>query len=125
MYTVAVRRDFSARHALTGEAPPAERIPHAHAYRVECRVSGGRLDDRGYLLDLDRLAADLEAAIAGLRDRLLNDLEAFRGLNPSLEHLARVICLRVRASGSIPPGCRLAVTAWESREAWAGYAEDG
>jgi len=125
MYAVAVEREFIARHALGGDAPAAEQAPHAHAYRVECRVSGPRLDGQGYLVDLDRLAAALEAVIAGLRDRLLNDLAEFRGVNPSLEHLARVVCARVRASGTVPEGCRLAVTAWESRQAWASFAEDG
>ncbi len=125
MYAVAVQHEFIARHALGGAAPAAEQAPHAHAYRVACRVRGPRLDGQGYLVDLDRLAVALEEAIAGLRDRLLNELPEFRGVNPSLEHLARVICARVRASGTVPGDCRLEVTAWESRDAWASFAEDG
>lgn len=124
-YAVGVQRDFTARHALRGDAPPAEREPHAHAYRIECRVRGAELDERGYLLDLDHLSAALEAVIAGLQDRLLNDLEEFRGLNPSLEHLARIVCEGVRARGTLPAGVRLSVTAWESATAWASFTEEG
>ncbi len=125
MYAVGVQREFIARHVLGGDAPAAERVPHAHAYRVECRVRGSALDDRGYLLDLDRLSAALEAVIAGLRDRLLNELEAFRGLNPSLEHLARIVWESLRARARLPRGLRLSVTVWESATAWASFAEDG
>ena len=123
MYTVAVQREFVAQHYLiSGDFGP-ENQPHSHAYRVELRLSGDTLDAHGFLVDIDTLAAGLEAVLSGFRDKTLNDLPEFQGLNPSIEHLSRILCRALR-SRLLDAGLQeVAVTIWESSTAWAAYTE--
>jgi 6-pyruvoyltetrahydropterin/6-carboxytetrahydropterin synthase len=121
MYTLAVQREFIAQHYLIGADFGPENQPHSHAYRVEFRLAGDRLDRHGFLADITALAAAIEEVLAGVRDKTLNDLPEFQGLNPSIEHLARILC---HALSSRFPEVRLreaAVTIWESPCAWAAY----
>lgn len=123
MYTVAVQREFVAQHYLIGGDFGPENQLHSHAYRVEVRLSGERLDRHGFLVDIDAVAAGLEAVLAGLRDKTLNDLPELAGLNPSIEHLARILCRRLRAHLPSAGLREIAVTIWESLSAWAAYTE--
>ncbi len=125
MYTLCLQRDFIARHRLVGGDWGPENDLHAHPYRVEVRLSADDLDRHGYLVDLDRLETVLEACTARYRDRVLNDLPEFQGVNPSIEHFARrffdalVPELEEGAFGSIE------VRIWENRDAWASYRKTG
>jgi 6-pyruvoyltetrahydropterin/6-carboxytetrahydropterin synthase len=123
MYTVAVQREFIAQHYLVGGDFGPENRPHSHAYRVEFRLAGDALDRHGFLADIDAVSAGLEAVLAAFRDKTLNDLPEFHGLNPSIEHLARILCRALRARF---PEARLretTVTIWENAAAWAAYTE--
>ncbi len=55
------------------------------------------------------------------RDQTLNDLPEFAGLNPSIEHFARILCeaLAVHIDAANIDG--VAVRLWENDIAWAGY----
>lgn len=123
MYTVAVQREFVAQHyMIEGDFGPENHL-HSHAYRVEVRLTGATLDHHGFLVDIDPLSIGLEEVLASFRDRTLNELPEFKGLNPSIENLARILC---RALTSRIPEARLSeirVTIWESASAWAAYTE--
>jgi 6-pyruvoyltetrahydropterin/6-carboxytetrahydropterin synthase len=124
VYTVAVQREFIAQHFLTGGDFGPENHPHAHHYRVEVRVDAAELDAHGYLVDIDALNALLEALLARYRDRMLNEMPEFSGLNPSLEHLCRILCRDLtQGVAAFGPG-RLRVRVWEGPQAWAAYATD-
>jgi 6-pyruvoyltetrahydropterin/6-carboxytetrahydropterin synthase len=123
MYTVAVQREFIAQHYLIGGDFGPENTSHSHTYRVEWRLVGEALDRHGFLVDIDVVCAGLEAVLAGFRDKTLNELPEFRGLNPSIEHLARILCAALR---SRLPDARLrevTVTIWENPAAWAAFTE--
>lgn len=123
MYIVAVQREFIAQHYMTGGDFGPENHLHSHSYRVEIRLSGATLDRHGFLVDIDPLSAGLEDVLAGFRDKTLNDLPEFRGLNPSIENLARILCRAFRSRiGEIHPS-DIRVTIWESVSAWAAYSE--
>lgn len=123
MYTVAVQQELIAQHYLIGGDFGPENQPHSHHYRVEARLDGRELDPHGFLVDIDALTAALQAAVGPFRDRTLNDLPEFDGLNPSLEHLCRILC-RALAAGlpASAPGA-LRVTIWEGPCAWAAYTQ--
>jgi 6-pyruvoyltetrahydropterin/6-carboxytetrahydropterin synthase len=121
MYTLSLKRDFIARHFLIGGDWGTENLPHAHHYVLELRLSGASLDEHGYLVDLVAVEVHLGELIARYRDAMLNDLAEFEGLNPSLEHFARILATslseRVRARNMNSIGVLL----WENEDAWASY----
>jgi 6-pyruvoyltetrahydropterin/6-carboxytetrahydropterin synthase len=124
MYTVAVKRDFIAQHYLIGGDWGAENQRHSHHYQVELQLRGAGLDQHGYLVDIVDIEANLEALVARYRDQTLNDLPEFAGLNPSIEHFARILCQalaeRIRAANITS----LTVALWENQIAWAAYQLD-
>jgi len=122
-YTLAVRRDFMARHYLVGGDWGDENRLHAHHYRVEVQVEGKMLDMHGYLVDIVALEAHLEELTAYYRDRTLNDLPEFAGLNPSIEHFARLICQEL-LSRLKEPLRAVTVQIWENEISWAAYREE-
>jgi 6-pyruvoyltetrahydropterin/6-carboxytetrahydropterin synthase len=123
MYALSVRRDFQAEHFLIGGDWGAENQPHAHEYRLEVELEGERLDSNGYLLDLVDLEAQLAATVARYAGRRLNDLTEFVGLNPSLEHFARIVCQALAVGNTAPNVRRIRVRLWENEIAWASYEQ--
>ena len=122
-YAVAVRREFTARHYLIGGDWGAENQLHEHHYAVEIRLEGRQLDRHGYLIDIDAVTAALDEQVGRYRDKTLNSLPEFAGLNPSLEHLARIMGVALAASlDSHLQG--LAVRIWENEFAWAEYRKE-
>jgi 6-pyruvoyltetrahydropterin/6-carboxytetrahydropterin synthase len=121
MYTLAVRRDFIAQHALVGGDWGAENRPHSHHYILEYRLEGSQLDPHGFLVDI----VAVEAALAGLvdryRDHLLNDFPEFSGLNPSLEHFSRILCEALNKSLQAKNINAIEVVLWEHESAWASH----
>ncbi len=124
MYTMGVQRDFVARHFLVGGDWGSENERHSHHYQVEVQLAGRDLDEHGYLVDIVAVEEHLEALVGYFRDRTLNELPEFAGLNPSIEHLARVICQSVaqKLKGAHLLGVRVKV--WENDIAWAAYHQE-
>jgi 6-pyruvoyltetrahydropterin/6-carboxytetrahydropterin synthase len=120
MYQLGISRDFIARHRLIGGDWGDENREHSHHYRADVVIEAGRLDRHGYLIDIVALERALSEIIGEFRDRLLNDLEPFRGLNPSLEHFARIVWERLRTRLGLEEG-RLTVRLWENERDWAAY----
>ncbi len=123
MYTVGIQRELSARHYLVGRDFGPENRPHPHRYRVEFRLSGERLDADGFLVDIDALAAGIDAVLPRFQNALLNELPEFEGLNPSIEHLARILWRAFRARLTPPDRMAAAVTVWEDAVGWAAFGE--
>ncbi len=124
MYTVAVRRDFIARHMLIGGDWGSENMPHAHHYVVEARLYGKDLDRHGYLLDICEVETHLDQRVEYFRDKSLNDLPEFRDLNPSLEHFARILCRQLAKEIKTAALSALSIKIWENEVAWAEYRQD-
>ncbi len=121
MYTVAVRRDFIAQHYLIGGDWGPENDKHSHHYVVEVRLEGPTLDQHGYLVDIVAIEQALDDLVARYRDHTLNDLPEFAGLNPSLEHFARIWAQALVERLALPTVQRLTVVLWEHEHAWAAY----
>jgi len=124
MYAVAVKRDFIAQHQLTGGDWGPENDLHSHHYQVELRLHGDELDPHGYLVDIVEIERVLEELIARYRDKLLNQLPEFAGLNPSIEHFSRILC-QALSRGILAENIRFIVLKlWENEIAWASYRFD-
>jgi 6-pyruvoyltetrahydropterin/6-carboxytetrahydropterin synthase len=123
MYTLAVKRDFVARHFLVGGDWGEENELHSHHYFVEVQLEGRDLDEHGYLVDIVALETHLMELVAYYRDQTLNELPEFTGLNPSIENLARLMGQELM--GRIKEPIRsLTVKIWENDIAWAAYREE-
>ncbi|MDI6852473.1 MAG: 6-carboxytetrahydropterin synthase [Deltaproteobacteria bacterium] len=121
MYTVAVKRDFVAQHFLTGGDWGPENEKHSHHYQVEVQLKGERLDEHGYLADIVDIEANLEDLVVYYRDRTLNELPEFAGLNPSIEHFARILWEGLASRIKAPTVSSMQVKIWEAEIAWAAY----
>jgi 6-pyruvoyltetrahydropterin/6-carboxytetrahydropterin synthase len=120
MYQLAISRDFIARHHLVGGDWGSENELHSHHYRAEILVEGKALDGHGYLIDIVELNSAVSAIIAQVGEHTLNDLPAFAGLNPSLEHFCRILW-QMLASRLDLPDKTLTVKLWENERDWAAY----
>lgn len=121
MYTVAVKRDFVAQHFLIGGDWGAENEWHSHHYAVEVQLEGALLDQHGYLVDIVDIEHNLEALVARYKDQTLNELPEFEGLNPSIEHFARIFCLALSERIQAPNLQAMTIKMWENEIAWASY----
>jgi len=122
MYRVSVRSGFSASHRLKladGRLEP----PHGHDWLVEVDFAGPELDEYGLLIDFEQVQAALQSVLRNLHHTDLNEAELLRGLNPSAENVARVICDAMARRVSRPellegvrveeaPGCFAAYRRW-------------
>ena len=88
MFEVSVEETFSSGHALRGYKGKCENV-HGHNYRVRVTLAGPQLNPVGLLVDFAELKRVLRGIIAGIDHQFLNDLEPFRTVNPSAEHLAK------------------------------------
>lgn len=124
MYKIAVGRDFIAQHYLIGGDWGEENELHSHHYQLELQLEGAELDEHGYLVDIVHIEEALERLVSHYRDRTLNELPEFEGLNPSIEHFARILCLslsrRIRAENIHAVTVKL----WENEIAWASYRQE-
>jgi len=123
MYSVTMRTDFIAQHFLIGGDWGPENERNSHHYVLEVQLDGAELDEHGYLVDIVRVDAALADVRTEYADRLLNDLPAFAGLNPSIEHFARILCQQLAARLAAPNLSGIGVRLWENEAASASYRQ--
>lgn len=124
LYVVSITQGLIAQHYLIGEAPQSEKRRHSHCYQVEVQLEGSALNEQGYLVDIDAIESGLKQVLAHYEDKMLNDLPEFKGLNPSIEHLSRILCHALSERLMVPNVKALTVRVWERANAWALYRQD-
>ena len=120
MYSVSVHKKFISQHYLPNELGK-EQSPHSHHYTVEACVFGEILTSEGFLIDIIELQHTLDSLLIQFEDKLLNDLQEFRGSNPSLETVAFVIWEKIKSALQNPRITCLKVTVWEEEGPCASY----
>lgn len=121
MYTLGVRRDFIARHYLIGGDWGAENLPNSHHYVLELQLEGKVLDQHGYLVDIVDVEKHLDEIVNYYKEQMLNDKPEFAGLNPSLEHFARILATSLSERIKAENITMIKVLLWENESAWAAY----
>jgi 6-pyruvoyltetrahydropterin/6-carboxytetrahydropterin synthase len=121
MYTLAVRREFIARHFLIGGDWGAENFPNSHHYILELQLAGNELDRHGYLVDIVDVEKHLDEIVGYYKEKMLNDKPEFAGLNPSIENFARILCTSLNEKIKAENISALKVVLWEHANAWAAY----
>ncbi|ACY98293.1 MULTISPECIES: 6-pyruvoyl trahydropterin synthase family protein [Thermomonospora] len=128
MFSVTVRGHFMVAHSFRGEVfGPAQRL-HGATFVVDATFRRTELDKDNVVVDIGLATRELNAVLAELNYRNLDDDPDFAGVNTTTEFLAKVIAdrlaERVRA-GALGEQARgltgIAVTLHESHVAWASY----
>lgn len=122
MYTLGVRRDFIARHFLIGGDWGSENFPNSHHYVLELQLEGNELNQHGYLVDIMDVNKCLDEIIGVYKEQTLNDCPAFAGLNPSIEHFARILATSISEKINAKNISAVKVVLWENDSAWAAYS---
>lgn len=121
MYTLGVRREFIARHFLIGGDWGPENFPNSHHYILELQLDGNELDQHGYLVDIVDVEKHLDEVVNYYKEQMLNDKPEFAGLNPSIEHFARILASSLNERIKAKNISTLKVVLWENDSAWAAY----
>jgi 6-pyruvoyltetrahydropterin/6-carboxytetrahydropterin synthase len=121
MYTLAVRRDFIARHFLIGGDWGPENDPNSHHYVLELQLEGRELDRHGYLVDIVDVEKQLDEIVSYYKEQMLNDRLEFAGLNPSIEHFARILATSLSERIKAENISTIRIVLWENASAWASY----
>ena len=121
MYTLGVKRDFIARHYLIGGDWGAENFPNSHHYVLELQLEGTELDKHGYLVDIVDVEKTLDEIVNYYKEQMLNDKPEFAGLNPSIEHFARILATSLSERIQAENITALKVILWENESAWTAY----
>ena len=87
--------------------------------RLRSDAAAETLDDHGYLVDITVMEAFLDEVVGRHKDCMLNYLPEFSGLNPSIEHFARIICEDLAARLGRTTLESIAVRISENNTAWA------
>ena len=64
---------------------------HGHNWKVEVEVLGNKLDNIGMVIDFKEIRNMTNVVVDRLDHRFLNDLDAFKEINPTAENIAEYI----------------------------------
>ena len=119
-FEITTTRTFAAAHQLRLYHGSLEPL-HGHNWRVKVTVAAPTLDPIGVVMDFHELERLVDAIIAPLHNRHLNEVAPFSSeLNPSAENVALHVGRTL--SPRLPQGVRLvSAEAWETDENSAVY----
>ena len=109
-FEITTTREFAAAHQLRLYDKTLEPL-HGHNWRVKVTVSATKLDGIGVVMDFHDLERRLNRVIDPMHNRHLNELPAFRSMNPSAENVA----MHIAETVDLPMGVKLeSVEVWET-----------
>jgi 6-pyruvoyltetrahydropterin/6-carboxytetrahydropterin synthase len=121
MFEVTVEQDFASAHALRNYKGACENV-HGHNWKAQVVIEGDRLDDAGMLIDFLDVKRIMDAIVARLDHRFLNEVPPFDVKNPSAENLAEHFCEKMSESLAGLIGVRVKeVKIWETAIQSATY----
>ena len=120
MYEATIRKSFSAAHILKEIGGKCEDL-HGHNFIVEVTVKGEALNEEDLLIDFRILKQQTNEILEQLDHKYLNEIEVFKGMNPSSERIARYIHDRLADNMKSLSLNVSRVTVWESENARVAY----
>ena len=120
MFELKVVTHFSAAHQLKLVAVKCENL-HGHNWKIEVCVKGEKLTPAGVIMDFGQIKKYVSEIMTSLDHKFLNELEWFKGANPSSEIIAMKIAKELQEKIDDPSVKVSSVTAWESDDACATY----
>jgi len=122
MYHLTIQTHFAAAHNLLHYDGDCENL-HGHNWKVEVTVSTENLDDAGLGIDFKILKKHTKKIMEFLDHKYLNDLEPFKEISPSSEHISKFIFDELVADLSDKDVSVDKITVWESDNACASYTQ--
>ncbi len=123
MYHLTILSSFAAAHNLLNYQGDCENL-HGHNWKVEVTVATRELDSAGLGIDFKTLKRHTNEILDRLDHKYLNDLEFFRNISPSSEHISRYIFEALESELKVTGVAIEAVKVWESDNACATYTRD-
>ncbi|MDA3813330.1 MAG: 6-carboxytetrahydropterin synthase QueD [Candidatus Cloacimonetes bacterium] len=113
MYKLNVTSNFSSAHKLDGYKGLCKNL-HGHNWKVRIGIYCGKVDNIGMTIDYGEVKKYLNEVIMMLDHTYLNELEYFKGINPTSENIAKFIYHEMKRRINFPD-CNIAeVEVWES-----------
>lgn len=122
MFELDIHREFSAAHSLRGYQGDCANF-HGHNWTVQVFIQAEKLDRIGIAMDFKVLKKALDAVLAELDHKNLNEHPHFKDSNATSENLARYIYQSLKPAVD-SAGVKLArVRVCESATSGASYFE--
>lgn len=122
MFEAGVIARFDAQHVMHGMEGP-EGLLHSHDYRLDITASRQHLDVLGMVLDLDVLQAAVDDVVARVKGTNLDDVVTPREFESvTVEALAMWVHGEIARAIAGTGVEQLSVRAWETDDAFGGYA---
>jgi len=122
MYELKIISQFAAAHQLREYEGKCEKL-HGHNWKVEVYVTGEKLEKNGLLIDFKLIKNATKRVLNELDHEFLNELDAFKAINPSSENIAHHIFTALSREVNTKDIKVSRVTTWESDSACASYTE--
>jgi len=90
MFELSVLGDFASAHFLRGYDGTCQDL-HGHTWKVEVTLQSDKINDIGLVVDFKELKKKLRGFLEHLDHVCLNDVPAFKEVNPTAESLAKYI----------------------------------
>lgn len=123
IYELYAEVRFSAAHTLRDYPGDCARL-HGHNWSVKAFVKCEELNHLGMAIDFRTLKTHLKEIINPLDHAHLNELDAFRGINPTSENIARYIYGEMKKRLSHLGVCVARVEVAETPETGVIYREE-
>jgi 6-pyruvoyltetrahydropterin/6-carboxytetrahydropterin synthase len=123
MYTVKIKRSFSAAHFLKEYKGNCEKL-HGHNWVVYVAISKEELDSQGMVMDFKKLKKQTDQIIKQLDHTCLNDFDYFKNKNTTSENIATFIYEQLISKLKDLNLKKITVTVNETEDSQAIYTED-
>jgi 6-pyruvoyltetrahydropterin/6-carboxytetrahydropterin synthase len=123
MYRLTIQTSFAAAHNLIHYQGDCENL-HGHNWKVEVTVAAQELNKAGLGIDFKILKRETKGLLGRLDHKYLNDLEMFKDISPSSEHIARYLFDELTQTLNSDNVTVERVNVWESDNACASYSNN-
>jgi len=123
IFEIYVKTDFAAAHSLRGYPGDCAQI-HGHNWDVEVFVRCSELDEIGIGIDFRDIKQIVNEILEDLDHSNLNDLPAFKDMNPTSENIARFLYKKISKKLNTDEVKVSRVTVSETPNAGASYREE-
>ena len=119
-YKLTVRLEFQAAHQIIGYEGKCARL-HGHNYQAGFEVTAHKLNHLDIAIDSVDIKNAAKDVIDCLDHHNLNELDYFKGMNPTAETIAQFLFHQVADKINSDAVTLTAITLWETDDFWVRY----